>query len=246
MALEDPGSVLSGVHLPRDQASREELFASVVKGYIESGKNRQLRIMVIGEAGQGKSTLINALVGMEVAKEGDNFNAGTNEIQEYNICQNKVKIIIWDTPGFGMGLPEEDDKMVERLKASDCRDVDLALFCVRLDCTRFPTRLHYHTIMKLNEVFGQEFWKCCLFVLTFANNIEQLRPVNTDMTQFFSERCLQLEDEIKSSLTETCRAATRSLRNCACSSRWFLQEGNILRKPLGASRQGRLVYHVLA
>ena len=194
---EDPGS---GFDLPRDDKSRTELFVSVVNGYVESGINGQLKIMAIGEAGQGKSTLINALVGSEVAKEGAGFDAGTNEIQQYHINQNGVDIAIWDTPGFGMGNPEEDQKMAEELKHGGCKKVDLALFCVRLDSNRFPTRAQIDTITKLNQVFGREFWKYCLFVFTFANNIQQLCPVGEDLVYYFSQRCNTLEDQIRAAL----------------------------------------------
>ena len=198
MALEDPGS--SGFDSPRDERTRTELFQSVVTGYVESGKSKKLRLMVIGEAGQGKSTLINALVGIEVANEGGRFKAGTNEIKQYKINQNGVYIEIWDTPGFGMDSQEEDEKMVESLKASGCQNVDLALFCVRLDILRFPTRVHQDTIRKLTQVFGRGFWKNCLFVLTFANNIEQLCPPEEEIRLFFSNRCEELEQEIREGL----------------------------------------------
>ena len=101
-----------------------------------------------------------------------------------------------------MGTPKDDEKMVEELKQSGCRKVDLALFCIRMDQTRFPTRVHYDTIMKLDQVFGREFWKYCLFVLTFANNIQQFCPVGKEMTDFFSDRCFTMEEKIRKALEE--------------------------------------------
>ena len=65
---------------PRDSAARKDLYTAVIKSYIDSGKDhrhRELRLMVIGEAGQGKSTLINGLIGQEVAVEGNSFKPGT-------------------------------------------------------------------------------------------------------------------------------------------------------------------------
>ena len=90
--------------------------------------------------------------------------------------------------------------MAEELKHGGCRKVDLALFCVRLDTSRFPIRAQYETITKLNQVFGREFWKYCLFVFTFANNIQQLCPVGEDLMDFFSRRCNTLEDRIRATL----------------------------------------------
>ena len=156
--------------------------------------------MVIGEAGQGKSALINALIDREVANEGDTFEAGTNSIQEYRLEQNGVQIVIWDTPGFGMESKEEDKKTVELLRSSNCRPIDLALFCFRMDRMRFPTRVHTDTIQKITEVFGKSFWQNCVFVLTFANNIEQLCPKGKELEVFFSERAWVLEEKYREAL----------------------------------------------
>ena len=189
-----------GADKPRDKQAREECISSVIEGFLNTGLHRQLKLMVIGEAGQGKSTLINALIGQEVAKEGENFKAGTNSIQEYRLEQNDVQIAIWDTPGFGMESKEEDEKTVELLRNSDCYPIDLALFCFRMDGTRFPTRVHTDTIQKITEVFDKSFWQHCLFVLTFGNNVEQLCPDGEELAFFFSNRVLELEKEFQKAL----------------------------------------------
>ena len=50
--------------------------------------------MIIGEAGQSKSTLINGLLGKEVANELEDFRAGTLEIKYYHLNQNRVSVQI--------------------------------------------------------------------------------------------------------------------------------------------------------
>ena len=121
---------------------------SLIQDYVNTGSSQQLKLMVIGETGEGKSTLINALIGKEVANEGDTFEAGTNTIQDYRLEQNGVQITIWDTPGFGMVGKEEDEKTVELLRNIDCWPIDLALFCFRMDGMRFPKEIHTNTIQK--------------------------------------------------------------------------------------------------
>ena len=178
------------------------IYTDLVGTYLDSCGSRQqtLKLVVIGEAGQGKSTLINGLLGQEVANEGDTFKAGTLEIKYYNLNQNGVHVEIWDTPGFGMGSVEEDEKMVETLRQTNCYPHDLALFCFRMDGTRFPTRVHIDTIQKFTEVFGKEFWKHTVFILTFANNVAQLCRPNEELEDFFSRRIWELEENIKETL----------------------------------------------
>lgn len=46
-------------------------------------QNDSISIVIIGAAGQGKSSLINLLVGKEIAKVGDDLDGVTKDISEY-------------------------------------------------------------------------------------------------------------------------------------------------------------------
>uniref|UniRef100_A0A1X7V7I6 AIG1-type G domain-containing protein n=1 Tax=Amphimedon queenslandica TaxID=400682 RepID=A0A1X7V7I6_AMPQE len=188
---------------PEAGSIQGEVFSDIIQSYITPTKGRELKIVVVGEAGQGKSTLINGLLGKEVANEGDQFDAGTAEIKYYNLNQNGISVKIWDTPGFGFGSEEEDQKMVEQLRRSDCFPHDLALFCFRMDGTRFPTRVHTTTVKILTQVFGRKFWEHTVFILTFANALSQLCPKNEELDEFFSNRICMLEEKIHAMLRKT-------------------------------------------
>ena len=179
---------------------RDEFYADVVKSYLNDSSQLSLKLVVIGEAGQGKSSLINGLIGRKVAKEGKLFDPCTVTIDHYSLEEDGVFIEIWDTPGFGMGSVEEDKRMVETLQTSNCYPHDLALFCIRMDGTRFPTRAHIDTIQTFTRVFGKEFWKHTVFILTFANNIVELCDDRNQLRCFFISRVGELTKKIKETL----------------------------------------------
>ena len=220
---EEPVRLKGCAEIDRQEVSLE-VVSDIVTSYL-SGHNRNLKLLIVGETGQGKSTLINGLVGKQVAKEGDSFSAGTSKIKHYSLNQNGVAIEIWDTPGFGYGSVEEDTKMVETLSMHEWHP-DLTLFCFRMDSTRFPTRLHSDTIKKLTEVFGKSFWNHTLFVLTFANNVSQLCPENEEFEEFFSNRVCILEEKVQKTLQEEVGLSDDELKN-------------VKAVPVGTYRQGR-------
>ena len=188
---------------PKADSIQGEVFSDIIQSYITPTKGRELKIVVVGEAGQGKSTLINGLLGKEVANEGDKFDAGTAEIKYYNLAQNGISVKIWDTPGFGFGSEEEDQKMVEQLRRSDCFPHDLALFCFKMDDTRFPKQIHTDTVKMFTQVFGRKFWKHTVFILTFANAVLHLCPEDEEIEIFFSNRVDTLQDKIHAMLRKT-------------------------------------------
>ena len=75
---------------------------SVIRG-IELLKRQKLNVAFVGATGVGKSSTINAIFNMDVAKVGDRTDPETASIQKYELDN----MVLWDTPGLGDN-PEKD------------------------------------------------------------------------------------------------------------------------------------------
>lgn len=73
-------------------------------------KEQKINLMITGATGCGKSSTINALFNMEVAKVGVGVDPETMEISKYELDN----LVLWDSPGLGDGK-EADNRHAKNI-----------------------------------------------------------------------------------------------------------------------------------
>jgi len=77
-----------------DEQTKKKLFENLFKL-----KEQKVNLMITGATGCGKSSTINAMFDMQVAKVGIGVDPETMDIQKYELNN----LILWDSPGLGDG-----------------------------------------------------------------------------------------------------------------------------------------------
>jgi len=96
-----------------DENTKQKLLKNVLKL-----KNQKVNLMITGATGCGKSSTINAMFNMDVAKVGIGVDPQTMEIQKYDLDN----LILWDSPGLGDGKEkdiEHSKGIISKLKETD-------------------------------------------------------------------------------------------------------------------------------
>ncbi len=94
-------------------------------------RDRKVNILVIGAVGSGKSSTVNAMFDMSVAKVGVGVDPETSSMESYELDN----LVIWDTPGLGDGTTDEryNQMIKEKLEELDANGdplIDLALMVI--------------------------------------------------------------------------------------------------------------------
>ena len=124
---------------------------------------RELRILITGKSGQGKSTLVNTMFGDKVVAEGARAIRCTTECGMFVKTIHGVPVKVFDSPGL------QDHTANEEEYIQSMRDqLSLVLYCTKMINPRL-TDDDKHAMVKLTKAFGEKFWEYAVFVLTFAN-----------------------------------------------------------------------------
>lgn len=148
-----------------------------MKEWIRQNNKKHIEMLITGRTGVGKSTLVNGLVGREVAKEGRSLKAETMSVTGYEIkTTDGFEIIVWDSPGLQDGSADEAKYLAEMKKK--CSNVDMVIYCIKVADPRSKlsggsvAQTDFSAIGHLTATFGPEWWMHAIFVLTFGNALE--------------------------------------------------------------------------
>ena len=81
-------------------------------------RKQRVNIMLIGSTGSGKSSTVNALFDMNIAKVGEGVDPETKSIKEFQLDN----LTIWDTPGLGDSVEKDEvifDEILLKLQEKD-------------------------------------------------------------------------------------------------------------------------------
>lgn len=95
----------------------EEERSRLIKNFLYL-KDQKINLMITGATGSGKSSTINALFNMEVAKVGVGVDPETMNIQKYELDN----LILWDSPGLGDGKEADNRHAKNIIKKLNERD----------------------------------------------------------------------------------------------------------------------------
>ena len=130
-------------------------------------------VLLIGETGSGKSTLINNLLGEDVAAEGHTCNPETKTIRQYRGTAADVPVVLYDTPGTDdMTAASDRDLCKDIKKLIKSKKVGLTIFCFSMNEQRIK-RSHISTMRAYHEATVN--WDSTIVALTFADKIKAPR-----------------------------------------------------------------------
>ncbi|CAA6808392.1 MAG: hypothetical protein NMA0132 [uncultured Thiotrichaceae bacterium] len=107
-----------------DDTAKKKMFDNILEL-----KDQEVNLMITGATGCGKSSTINALFDMEVAKVGVGVDPETMSISKFNL----KNLVLWDSPGLGDGKEKDikhSKKIIEKLNEIDNKGnslIDLVL-----------------------------------------------------------------------------------------------------------------------
>ena len=168
----------------------DNVLSKFLEWYREnSSRDQSFNILVIGETGSGKSTLINNMIGEPVAKVGMTLDSETSQIEVYRTVVAGVQVILYDTPGHHHSTGYKDESIDQRhlgeinsLITSNA--MSLVIFCFKITETRRTPNM-VDTFKAYNQIGIS--WRKTFVALTFADNLRDDKRLSTQIGMWKTE-----------------------------------------------------------
>ena len=171
-----------------------------------AGGSNSIHIFLTGKTGNGKSSLVNAIIGETVCEEGKYLYGVTREVTKHDATVNDVQFVVWDSPGL-QDITEDDVVITNRIKKKlkkNCTHLHLTIYTIRMDRDRVE-KSEIDAIKHLTDIFSVKFWDNAVFALTFANRV--LPPMECESeindAEWFHTRVKEFKDVIRRALVES-------------------------------------------
>lgn len=162
-------------------------------------------VLLIGETGSGKSSLLNNLLGTDVVTEGDSPNPETGKITQYRVSVAGVPIVLYDTPGVDNSSAESDNLLCKEMKKLiKYKRVCLTIFCIpMIDCRLKES--HIATLQSYHKAMVN--WDRTIMALTFADNVKaphiERKREGFNKAEYFQRRISDWERHLRDTLVHS-------------------------------------------
>ncbi|KAM3133722.1 intein-mediated protein splicing [Paramecium bursaria] len=217
-------------------------------------QNETLRIVVIGAAGQGKSSLINLLMDNKDdeknAKVGDDLDGVTKEITEFQaqIGQSNIQLVLYDLPGFG-DIEVSVDILTQQWNTKLAnKKIDLIFFCHQISNSRMDMITRIGLALMTRCLKNPMLEKSFVIVVTQVD-LKPEKEVDEFNSNFIQKQLVpklkQLVDasELNKIIYSSNKQKERTIHEVEKICREYLEEKKILRVGLlGESKSGKTAF----
>lgn len=204
-------------------------------------KSQKVNIMLVGSTGSGKSSTVNALFDMNIAKVGEGVDPETQSITEFQLAN----LTVWDTPGLGDGVERDEeiaDEILLKLQERDENGKQLIDMVVMIMDASTKDLTNYYNI--INNVLKPEFGSSAKKRILIALNQSDIAMKGTHWDAEKNMPDKVLEDFLKkkaASVQERIRENTGLNIKPICYCAGYMEEG-VQRKPYNLTK---LLYFIV-